>query len=98
MKAENTTIAWTPAWTDSPKTEETRGQVILAPVPPRSAIDGFAQWVYAANRQQSAEAQIAQVFVHFHTMVVRDGVDPKVAHDALIKIDEFREAVSPDIG
>jgi len=94
-KASETAIAWTPAWWKSKS--ETRGQVALAPRPPYRAVDPFAMWVYATEAGQSGAEQIAQVMIHFHTVVVRDGIDPKVAHAAFLGIDEYRAAISPDI-
>jgi hypothetical protein len=40
---------------------------------------------------------ITGVFVEFHAMVVREGIDPIVAHEALLKIDEFAETIASDI-
>ncbi len=37
------------------------------------------------------------LFIDFHTMVVRDGIDPLAAHQEFLKIDEYRERISPDI-
>jgi hypothetical protein len=33
----------------------------------------------------------------FHLLVVRDKVNFKKAHNALLKIDEFRDGIAPDI-
>jgi hypothetical protein len=33
----------------------------------------------------------------FHTLVVRDGIDPKRAHEALLQLGIYREIISPDI-
>lgn len=37
------------------------------------------------------------LFIDFHTIVVRDGVSPQDAHREFLKIDEYREFISPDI-
>jgi hypothetical protein len=37
------------------------------------------------------------VFVHFHTIVTRDGIDPQDAHRAFLAIEEYRQSISPDI-
>jgi hypothetical protein len=37
------------------------------------------------------------VFIHFHTLVVRDGIDPQVAHKAFLAIDEYRQRMSGEI-
>lgn len=94
-KASETVIAWTPAWWGGKP--DTRGQVTLAPRPPYRAVDPFAMWAYATERGQSDAEQVGQVMIHFHTVVVRDGIDPQVAHAAFLGIDEYRSAISPDI-
>ena len=40
---------------------------------------------------------VAMMFTDFHTIVVRDGIDAQVAHQAFLEIDEYREIISPDI-
>ena len=37
------------------------------------------------------------MFVLFHTITVRDGVDVAAAHAAFLNIDEYRKAIAPDI-
>jgi hypothetical protein len=37
------------------------------------------------------------MFIAFHTMVVRDGIDPQAAHDEFLKISEYRRRIAPDI-
>ena len=93
--AVDTVIAWTPVdWNDR---YDTHGQVRLAPRPPYDAVKPYAFWLYSTDRAESREAVLADLFIRFNTMVVRDGIDPKVAHTALLGIDEYREAVSPEI-
>jgi len=43
------------------------------------------------------DQKVAQLFIDFHSMVVRDGIDPQVAHREFLKIDEYRRRISPDI-
>lgn len=44
-----------------------------------------------------AAGRIAQLFIDFHTCVVRDGISPEDAHREFLKIDEYRTYISPDI-
>lgn len=37
------------------------------------------------------------LMTEFHTIVVRDGVDPQEAHQAFLVIDEYRRRIAPDI-
>jgi len=41
--------------------------------------------------------QVMHLFIDFHTMVVRDGIDPHAAHEEFLKIHEYRERISADI-
>lgn len=93
--ASETVIAWTPSWWKSKA--ETRGKVSLVPRPPRSAVDPFAMWEYAASPDLTHTGVIAALFIRFNTLVVRDGINPKVAHAAFLGIDEYRAAIAPDI-
>ncbi len=47
-------------------------------------------------RSMTGDELIAQLFIDFHTIVVRDRVDPQKAHEAFLAIDEYREHISPD--
>jgi len=38
------------------------------------------------------------MFIDFHTLVVRDGIEPQAAHREFLKIEEYRKRISPDIG
>jgi hypothetical protein len=102
-------IAWTPVyWTVRTHfrtgKEETIGMVRIG----RMDRDGrrpdwhkgYALTVGACfsdcRRLRGAES-IMMMFIDFHTMVVRDGIDPKVAHTAFLSIKEYRERISSDI-
>jgi hypothetical protein len=41
--------------------------------------------------------QVAFMFVDFHMLVVDDGIDPQVAHQAFLAIDEYRPTISNHI-
>lgn len=43
------------------------------------------------------ENRALQMFVVFHTLIVRDGIDPQKAHREFLKIDEYRRRISVDI-
>jgi hypothetical protein len=36
------------------------------------------------------------MFILFHSITVRDGVPTNLAHEAFLKIDEYRKTISPD--
>jgi hypothetical protein len=99
MKAHEALIAWTPA--DWP-TGNTQGQVKVGPLitkendwtTPFEYTGGAA---YTERRDWRGQQSLAQVFIEFHTLVVRDGIDPQVAHEAFLAIDEYAEAISSDI-
>lgn len=52
---------------------------------------------FSATDKLNSDEVVAQVFIDFHTLVVRDGIDPLKAHAEFMKIDEYRERISEDI-
>jgi hypothetical protein len=101
MKAREAVIAYTPSdWTGS--YEATIGKVEVGLYLP-----GHVQWsdryafvvgaAFPSIRELRGSDAIAQLFVDFHTAVVRDGIDPQVAHQAFLVIDEYAESIAPDI-
>jgi hypothetical protein len=53
--------------------------------------------LFVKVRAYKAILAIANVFIDFNTLVVRDGIDPQLAHKQFLLIDEYRERVSPEI-
>ena len=101
MKAKGALIAWTPA--TAGQDVKTRGRVRVGPLinPGESdwaqpfQMTGGAAHVFV--RKLTGAKSIMRVFIEFHTLVVRDGIDPQVAHAAFLAIDEYAEMISPDI-
>jgi hypothetical protein len=91
-------IAWTPAddtfW-------KTAGQVVVVPHPDFEDLsEGYRKTTgacFAAFHEASDDQRLAMILLDFHSMVVRDGIDPRAAHAALLVIDEYRRAISPDV-
>jgi hypothetical protein len=50
-----------------------------------------------ARRTMPYWQQVALMLTDFHQIVVRDGIDPQVAHKAFLEIDEYREIIAADI-
>lgn len=105
MKTKDALIAWTPdqEWHGD---DPSRGRVEVGPL----LTDGVRDWTlhpfrydmtggaaHVDRRTMPAWQAIAMLFIDFHTMVVRDGIHPQVAHEAFLKIDEYRERIAPDI-
>jgi hypothetical protein len=51
----------------------------------------------SARRDWPIDSKIGQLFIDFHTLVVRDRIDPQHAHDEFLKIDEYTERIAPDL-
>ena len=103
MRAHKALIAWTPA--GLPKGglhTSTIGMVAIGPVPEREGTDWTADYsmtggaAFAGREKMLGVKSIARLMVDFHTIVVRDGIDPRVAHKAFLVIDEYRKVISPD--
>ena len=98
MKQLACMIVWTPAYAED---SETRGQVAIVPWPDpggrRRPYSFSVGACYSVLHTMSEADRIAQLFMDFNTIVVRDGIDPQVAHLAFLQIDEYRERISPDM-
>lgn len=99
MKASEALIAWTPADYGTP----TAGTVKVGPLIEVGKRDWSDPYAYTGGasiverrEMVGAEAQL-WVFTDFHTIVVRDGIKPEVAHEAFLAIDEYAYGISPDI-
>lgn len=100
MKAHEALIAWTPA---DEVNEPTAGQVKVGNL----LVDESKDWTkpythtggaaYSSRRELRGAESIMCVFIDFHSLVVGDGLDPNIVHDAFLVIDEFAERISPDI-
>ncbi|SDR63363.1 hypothetical protein SAMN05519103_08533 [Rhizobiales bacterium GAS113] len=77
------------------------GKIKVGPWPDKTGWSkGFSQTVGACFmkvHRMPKWQQVAQLFLDFHTAVVRDGIDPQAAHEAFLAIDEYRRHISPDI-
>src|SRR5271155_5878139 len=75
----------------APRLNQTHGQKAL------QDLEMFPDRLLGACDLSFAEAsdseRIIQMFVAFHAMVVRDGLDPQVVHTAFLEIDEYRAIV-----
>jgi hypothetical protein len=99
VKLAEAIIAWTPA--RAPNTRA--GQVQIGRLVPKDQHEWTALYTHtggAANRavrQLSGSEAVARTFIEFHTLVMRDGIDPRTAHEAFLVIDEYAMHISPDI-
>jgi hypothetical protein len=100
LSAQKALIAWSPA-RGPQRSEATRGRVKIGPLLEEGDEDWTAPYVctggaaWTAQRTRTGPALIARLFIDFHTLVVLDGIDPLVAHNAFLAIDEYRAVISP---
>lgn len=99
MKQVDAIIAWTPVrWAELQP--ETAGQVVVLAYPDTNGTAKrymmTAGAVFSGLRALTEDARIARLFIDFQTLVVRDGIDPQVAHEAFLRIDEYRYRIAPD--
>jgi hypothetical protein len=101
MKAHDALIAWTPVHTTH--RPDTIGQVKIGPLLREGAVDWTKPFAFTGGaarvdrRKWRGPKSVAQVFIEFNMLVVRDGINPQAAHKAFLVIDEYAEAISPDI-
>lgn len=100
MRAYEALIAWTP------KSWESDRWIPGCKVGPLThADDPDWTWPYAFTggaayldrRKLQGHESVKLLFVDFHTIVVRDGVDLQAAHEAFLAIEEYRQTISRDI-
>ena len=98
MKLASAMYAWTPPDCAELKTA---GTVFVGSHPD---ITGWSRaYMFSAGAcdlsfAEAADAErVAMLFKAFHTIVVRDGIDPQLAHEALLQLAEYRWTISPDI-
>lgn len=95
---DNWMVAWNPA---EGHARGPSGSVLVGPWPDRTRWSDrylFTTGCCEIPRHQfTIDQKIAQLFIDFHTLVVRDGVDPQVAHREFLKIEEYRRRISSDI-
>lgn len=85
-------VAWNPGEPDS---------VLVGPWPDTTGWSNSRHFTdgccWTARQRWPLEQKVAQMFIDFHTMVVRDGISPSAAHREFLKIDEYRRRIAEDI-
>lgn len=100
MKAREALIAWTPA---NSRNDPTAGQVKVGSLVGKGEIDWTKPYqstggaAFVDRRKMNGDRSILMVFVDFQTLVVRDGIDPQIAHSAFLQIDEYAETIALDV-
>lgn len=76
-------------------------EVMVVPWPDRA---GLARHLrssvgapFASTKTLNLTETVARIFVDFHTLIVRDGINPINAHNEFMNIREYRDHVSPEI-
>ena len=93
---DNWMVAWTP---DEPEAVE------VGPWPDRTGwscrpgrrLDFTTGCCELARHDWPEDRKVMMMFIDFHTLIVRDGIDPQAAHREFLKIDEYRRRIAPDI-
>jgi hypothetical protein len=98
MKMTDADIVWVPASEDVPNAGTVRVE---------GHYSGWRRtpgdrWMPASSlmpppKTEKATHELLAMFITFNTIVVRDGIDPQVAHRAFLEIDEYRQRISPDM-
>lgn len=100
MKACSAVIVWTPDSEGIP--EESRGKVEVRTLQScrdwtKPAYSRSCGAILREIRSLRGDESVMRLFIDFHTLVVRDGIDPKTAHEAFLAIDEYRQRIAYDI-
>lgn len=100
MKASEALIAWTPVYCeDSPAAGQIKIGRLLDNMAPdwTSGFKFTGGAAYVERRNLEGWQAIALTFIDFHSIVLRDGIYPQLAHKEFLKIDEYAERMSSDI-
>ncbi|PGH52758.1 hypothetical protein CRT60_22695 [Azospirillum palustre] len=85
-------VAWDPGMPE---------RVAVGPWPDRARWSrGYAMsagCTFSDRHAMDLAGKVACMFIDFHTLIVRDGIDPAAAHREFLKIGEYRKRISPDI-
>lgn len=99
MRYTEAMVAWTPADKYS-EDDPRRGKIVVVPWPDRDHLaDGYRRTVgacFADTHKLDQTQLVAQVFIDFNCIVVRDRIDPQLAHNAFLVIDEYAERIPED--
>ena len=101
MKAHEALIFWTPP--GSSEYRETAGDVAICPhLHPIGAgwgrqFERVGGAAHADRRKLRGAESTARLFIDFHQLIVRDGIDPELAHHIFLVIDEYAKSISPDL-
>jgi hypothetical protein len=97
---ENAMILWIRlSVVDGPSSRfaATVGQVEVVEYPPEAIglYRHYASSYGACNVEdwRKPEERLLNLFIAYNTLTVRDGMDPRVVHDAFLTIPEYRQAV-----
>jgi hypothetical protein len=101
MKMSEAAIEWVPSWWSDPAEGVEPGSVRVARKG-RSWWRGAPFWLDVGSpsfpdRDLTDVERVLQMFLDFHAMVVRDGIDPQVLHAEMLKVEEYRQQIARDI-
>jgi hypothetical protein len=99
MRFKQVMYCWTPI--NSTSKPNTVGQVEVGPHPDKTGWSKIYSYsagaCFSVTQELSEHEQATQILIDFHTMVVRDGIDPQRAHQEFLKIDEYRRLITRNI-
>lgn len=93
LKIDDWMVAWTPH----------TNRIEVGPWPDETGWSDAPRYAftsgccYVERHRMTTAMKVAMMFIDFHTIVVRDGIDPQLAHRAFLNIREYRLRISPDI-
>jgi hypothetical protein len=94
MKATEAAVVWIPSWRGEPsvRIERHHSQWDRSPDElwmPATCLGEFGEISTKGNPTKQKLA----MFILFHSITVRDGVPTNLAHEAFLKIDEYRKTI-----
>ena len=106
MRAREAMVAWNPGRVEVAEGDAPAGTCFVMEWPDHDRrsrpwwywrkLDKLSDGSFGNAQPGSSYGVFAAILVNFHTLVVRDGVDLQVAHREFLKVDEYRDFISPD--
>ena len=105
LTIDNWMVAWNSKHT-TPELEELRGPnppgaVKVGKWPDKTGwsddYDSTAGCCWVETASYDLQGKVMMMFIDFHTLVVRDRIDPKKLHKEFLKIDEYRYRIPFDM-
>lgn len=91
---------WMVAWNFAREQDGSQFEVMVGPWPDKTGWSRKYRYTsgccYTNRREMTVAGKVAMMFIDFHSIIIKYGIDPHYAHDEFLKIDQYRARISED--